>query len=863
MAQPQHTIIDPAPNPNFSTLVDTPNADATNAATLVPATGLHDETIIPSQPIAQFHASKQTYPGYEIISILGEGGMGRVYKARQIALNRTVALKVIRQSSGAIDILARFKLEGEALAGIQHANIVQIFQVGDFGNEPFLALEYVDGGSLQGRLKGEPQPFKASADLIAVLSRAMHVAHQKGIVHRDLKPANILLGSTDASAANPTEFGFPKITDFGLAKRFELEEAQSQTQSGDILGTPAYMAPEQAAGNSRNISPRTDIFALGTILYELLTGKPPFRGATALETIKQVLELDPVAPKQLRPDVPRDLETICLKCLEKEPRKRYDSAADLADDLKRFLANEPIIARPAGRIELLVKFIRRHPQQAISIGLITVMLVLGLTGAVWHTVQVRAERDRAERSADLALQAIDETLTVVGEEHVALEPRMEEKRRALLEIALVFYERLQAEQIDSPKLKRQRALGQKKLGDILRLLGRSDDAQRAYMTAIDRLEPLLKQKPDDLDLQQAKAHCFNFLGEIHRQAGRIPEARTSYQKAEQILEGLNPNAADRMPIASDLARTQYNLGLLRREAGELDEAVTELAASIKSFRGLVDRAPNDLAYRQHLARALLNLGTVKRLKNDRPGAIADTNEAIEILETLRKQYSSQPDFQHELAVARNNLGNYFAQEKRLKEAVEEHTNAAELFRALARDFPKIPVYRQERANSLNSLGVARAGMKELDQARVAWEESTGLLEELLSQSGAAPTTRGVLGTTLGNLGKLNLIQKDYPAAWLRLDNGLQQLALALGPNPDQPDYLRGCRGQAKDLAEAIMRGGESKEALTISKTIAEQFGNSVQGQTIALVFLARCLSIVEKTIPEANRTSTTARLTEI
>jgi predicted Ser/Thr protein kinase len=273
-------------------------------------------------------------PGYEVLGELGRGGMGVVYRARQRGLNREVALKVLRAGGDAEPHeLARFKAEAEAVARLHHPNIVQIHEIAEHDGRPCLCLELVDGGGLDARLQGQPLPPEQAAELVATLAEAMHAAHQRGIVHRDLKPANILL----------TADGTPKITDFGLAKR--LDRGSQHTQSGSILGTPQYMAPEQAGGSSRNIGPAADIYSLGAILYELLTGRPPFQGEHFLDTLDQVRWQVPVPPRRLQPGVPRDLEAICLKCLEKERTRRYATAADLAEDLGRFLKGERTVAR--------------------------------------------------------------------------------------------------------------------------------------------------------------------------------------------------------------------------------------------------------------------------------------------------------------------------------------------------------------------------------------------------------------------------------------------------------------------------------------------------------------------------------------
>lgn len=314
-------------------------------------------------------ASAPLIPGYEIERELGRGGMGVVYLARQTRLKRLVALKVIRGIDGAAtEDLERFRGEAEAVAALQHPNIVQIFEVGEHDGGPFCALEFVDGGSLSARLNKKPVPPAEAAALLETLARAVHYAHQKGIVHRDLKPANVLMASD----------GTPKITDFGLAKRMDVADS-GLTRTGAVMGTPAYMAPEQAKGETKDVGPAADIYGLGAILYELLTGRYPFVGATVMETLQQVLTADPVPPSACVPGVPRDLETVCLKCLAKQPGGRYSSALSLAQDVERFLAGEPILARREGFVQ---KVWRKARKRTAIIGAVAVA-VLALTAAVF------------------------------------------------------------------------------------------------------------------------------------------------------------------------------------------------------------------------------------------------------------------------------------------------------------------------------------------------------------------------------------------------------------------------------------------------------------------------------------------------
>jgi serine/threonine protein kinase len=327
-------------------------------------------------------------PGYQILALLGEGGMGVVYKACQTALKRTVAIKTLRELRDGVGGRERFLREAAAAARLQHPGIVRVFEVGTVPSDgsPFFSLEFCPGGSLEDKLAGNPLEPREAARIVKTIAQAVQAAHEQGIVHRDLKPANILLspihigserdgpegltasgcwysGPDDPSAEpSPLAGWVAKVADFGLAR--EVDTEPGQTGTGTILGSPCYMAPEQAWGESKRVGLRADVWALGAILYECLTGRPPFKGPSALATLQQIAGHEPVPPHRLQPSVPPDLDTICLKCLEKDPARRYASAQELAQDLARFLEGQPIRARPPRWWERLYRWARRRPGMA-------------------------------------------------------------------------------------------------------------------------------------------------------------------------------------------------------------------------------------------------------------------------------------------------------------------------------------------------------------------------------------------------------------------------------------------------------------------------------------------------------------------
>jgi len=357
-----------------------------------------------SQAVDSKGARLPIVPGYELLGELGRGGMGVVYRARQRGLGRMVALKMVLNSQASQEELDRFMLEAHAVATVEHPNIVQIYDVGEYKGLPYFSLEFVDGGPLDSKLNNEPQDPVFSATIMAKVCRAMGFAHSKKILHRDLKPANVLL----------TKGGEPKITDFGLAKQMDAPD-EGHTKAGSIMGTPSYMPPEQAEGKAKDLTNLADVYSLGALLYEFITGRPPFKGRTLLETLQHVRTKEPVAPSQLQPSVPPDLQTVCLKALEKDPAKRYPSAEEMAEDLEAYLRGDPIKARPTSRLEKTLRWARRNKPQAALIAMGFTMFFLMITsGFVFLGLDAHNQRLRAERFETIEGQRKDAEVLLLG-----------------------------------------------------------------------------------------------------------------------------------------------------------------------------------------------------------------------------------------------------------------------------------------------------------------------------------------------------------------------------------------------------------------------------------------------------------------
>jgi serine/threonine protein kinase/lipopolysaccharide biosynthesis regulator YciM len=450
-------------------------------------------------------------PGYEILGVLGRGGMGIVHKARHLALNRPVALKMIQTGyQGQDAMLARFRTEAEAIARLQHPHVVQIFEVGEHDGLPYLALELVEGGSLSQRLDGTPLPARQAAQLVETLAGAVHAAHQRGLIHRDLKPANVLL----------TSDGTPKVSDFGLAKL--LDSGSGQTASGEVLGTPSYMSPEQAESKGSDVGPTTDVYALGAILYELLTGRPPFRAVTALETLMQVVHQEPVPPRQLQSSTPRDLETVCLKCLHKEPRKRYSSAEALAEDLQRYLAGTPIQARPIGTLERGIKWARRKPTQAALLAVSVLAPLTLATIVLAYNAQLRQ-----------ALEAKGAAL------------RQAEQQSAIATAVNDFLQKDLLGQAD---------IGQQTVGQ-----GGERDPEVKVRTLLDRASQSIEGKFPEQPLTEAAIRLT--MGNAYRELGSYPDSQRHLERSLQLrTDHLGTDHVDTLVSKHDLAELYQTQG---------------------------------------------------------------------------------------------------------------------------------------------------------------------------------------------------------------------------------------------------------------------------------------------------------------
>ncbi len=783
-----------APSPKTSeataeTLIPPPQQATADGDTLIPSVPFGPSSDGLSGPaLAGAPVETPGAAGYEILGELGRGGMGVVYKARQTKLKRLVALKMILGGTHAGgQELARFRSEAEAVARLQHPNIVQVYEVGERDGCPFFSLEYIDGGSLAGKLDGTPQQPRAAAKLVETLARAMQSAHQHGIIHRDLKPANVLL----------TADGIPKITDFGLAKQLDTES--SQTQSGAIMGTPSYMAPEQAEGRIKEIGTAADVYALGAILYELLGGRPPFKGATVVDTLEQVRSQEPVSPRRLQPGLARDLETICLKCLHKDPARRYASALDLADDLRRFLEDKPIVARPVGAADRAWRWCRRNPVLAGLVAACILALVGGTTVSAFFAVRANDSARRADDKATLAEANADKARRLAA---------FAGKQR---DLALDSFNTLLVEVHE-------------KLGDTTEMRQLKD---RLLETATKGLERLSEGTQEEVGADRGLAEARLRLANSFFKIGNLTAARKEYEAARKVLDAVVKDQPDDRRARMLWARTTSDLGNLVAQNDQA--AARQLAGTALDAAESLHRAdPADAEASELLVDACQRLGSIHLVAGEFAEATRLTRRALELTETLEKAKPGDADCQLAVAEAHRYLGNIRMKAGATREARAEYQTATDLARAVS---AKNPAHSQAKLRcALNLTSVAEVAEK-LDDAAgalTAYRQAYDLEQEILADAPYTGLLQVMLAATSAKLSELNLKAGDKGLARQYVVQTLWSMRKGTVEDPSNTAFQIALR-DAHKLAAEISLAWEGKiagrnhyrQALALTRKLAD------------------------------------------
>ncbi len=790
-------------------------------------------------------------PGYEVGEELGRGGMGVVYRARQLRLNRACALKMILAGSHAkAETVARFIAEAEAIARLQHPHIVQIYHIGEADGLPFFELEYLPGGSLDRQLDGTPWEPRRAARLVEQLAQAIAEAHRSGVVHRDLKPANVLL----------TADGTPKISDFGLAKT--LGSDAGLTRSEAIMGSPSYMAPEQADGKAKAVGPAADVYAAGVILYELLTGRPPFRGAVIWETLEQVKSVEPVPPSRLVPKLPRDIETICLRCLQKDPSRRYGTADGLADDLRRFLEHRPVLARPIPAWDRAARWARRRPAHAALAAVVMLALAALIGGGVWYNGRLRValhdaearrreanlQRQRAEANFRKARAAVDEMLTQVGQEELVDIPRMEPVRERLLGKALEFYQGFLRENGEDPAIRKEVARAYGRIGEIQSMLHHLSEAEVAYREAMALLSPPGVPSPDPGE----RSDLADFQGELGwllMEAGRSGEAADALDRSIQLLERLTAEFPGIPSHERQLARAQFARGRLFIGQNDIAASRRCYARSIALGEGLVARHPEVADYRFELARGLGSFGLLGSGRNEYDPTFL---KGIALLETLSREHPTVAKYPHQLGRTLINRGARLRGDGALAEAEASYHRMITVYEKLVANFPDRPDYRHLLAMGHHDLGEVLAETGHPAAAEQAFRASLELKRGLARASPDVPDYRSGLGTGLATLGR-HLVDHDQLAEGRRvLEEAIAEHRIALAKVPSNPLYRGDARKAAEALGRILSRSGDHAGLSRLAALIPahpsadaeyDHFAARILSQSVPLALADRALSL--------------------
>ncbi len=627
---------------------------------------------------ASSHSSSSTpvtqFGDYEIVSEIARGGMGVVYKARQIRLNRIVALKMILGGQLASDDdVKRFYLEAESAASLDHPGIVPIYEIGNHDGQHFFSMGFVEGTSLANLLKEGPMAPREAAECLARICDAIQFAHDRGVIHRDLKPGNILLSTESAKGDSSTLKGRslsqsltlksgslregepsyqPKVTDFGLAK--QTKGGSELTGTGQILGTPSYMPPEQADGKLATVGPLADVYSLGAILYCMLTGRPPFQSSNPIDTLMQVLKSQPIAPRQLNPAIPRDLETICLKAIEKQPSKRYASAAELREELLRFMTGEPILARPISSIERGWRWLKRHPSAGTFAGVVlgSLGIITGVTissnrklqkerdVANHATIEANEQRNAAQRRLDKAIEAVDKLLVRVASEQWAARPELQSEKKYLLEQAVGFYLSFIEESRGDTKVRLEAAKAQMRLGNVYLMLNDFDASLQSVNAAQRLFKDLMSEQPQEASIRNLCSEATILKANTLALTARYQESNDEYlasiRQADEALQ-LAPENIE-YKIRKLESQSSYGYFLLSFDPKKGKETIAQLMQNADEIEG------NGARYEARLAIgfALTVDAAYKLVDSNMPAAAQSYGKAAQLLETLRDQTPPSP-----------------------------------------------------------------------------------------------------------------------------------------------------------------------------------------------------------------------------
>jgi tetratricopeptide (TPR) repeat protein/ribosomal protein S27E len=730
--------------------------------------------------------SGQRFGHFELIEHLGTGGFGAVWKARDTQLDRTVAVKLPHRGQLGQDDTEKFLREARAAAQLRHPNIVSVHEVGVDGQWVYIVSDLIEGLPLDKWLADHPPSCREAARLCVKIADALQHAHEHGVIHRDLKPSNIMIDRA----------GEPHLMDFGLAKRDTGEI--TMTLDGQILGTPAYMSPEQAKGQAHAADPCTDVYSLGVILFELLTRERPFRGDLRM-LLKQVLEDDPPSPRKLNGHIPRDLETICLKCLQKEPARRYGTAKALSEELSRFLSGVPIHARPVGRVEQFVCWCRRNPLVAGSAAVAVAGLLFGLIAASIGYVRASRAQQRAEANLAEARGAVDNLFTRVSENTLLDQPGMQPLRRELLQQARNYYEKFLSENSNDPTLRDELALAHFRVGLITEQIDSPSKAILSYERALAMQKELVRSHPDDPERLKSLGDTLNNIARAMHKQQRKDRAQESYSAAIDVRRRLVELAPQQREYQRTLANSYMNRGLL-----EMDSNTAQARQSLDKAQAirkeLLAHGDRDVKVQRDLAMGYYNLAKLARRTGNRDAVAEFLDKARLQFEYLLQSNRGDLDIQYQFAVCFRIAADLKCEKKQHTEGLRLYQQAQELMRALADKNPSVAEYQVGLAEIYLNIAQAEYELGRSEAAMKSFAQARRILAPLVANYAEVARYRQDFIVSLAAIARLHPEAGQRAEAIGGLESLQRQLREIAGRVPDAEDIPK-----QVDLLEATLR----------------------------------------------------------